>query len=70
MDPLNEQELALTGEVIEMMQNGRVRKATVLLKGFRIELADDLPPDIHLGDTVRVEARVIPVKILSPPNTH
>jgi hypothetical protein len=70
MDTAHEQELALTGEVIELVQNGRVRKATVLLKGFRIELGGDLPPDIHLGDTVRVEARVIPVKIISPPNAH
>jgi hypothetical protein len=51
--------VTLTGKVIRTWEKQNVLTATVVLDPCRIDIASGIPPEIHLGEQVRINALLV-----------
>ncbi len=62
---LSTHRLHLTGEVVEILFNGKKQVAKVLLKSCSIEIPTELHLDLHLGDCIEIVGEM-PARIIVP----
>ena len=64
---LTQNRLVLAGEIVETYEKEGKRIAKVALKSCHIDIPLDVLPDLHLGDTVALEADITIKKVNAYP---